>query len=738
MDKLFRFVVNKPKLVLLIATLLLIPAVIGYIFTDVSYEILTYLPDNLNSVQGEQILTDTYNYSSMTMVMVEGKTPKQVQRLKEKIAAVENVSSVLWIDDLIDTSVPADILPDDIRNIFYSADGNYTMMMVQFDSDTTSLQKTNAVDEIKKVTQMECLLSGLTPINADTKTLTDEQTPLYIAIAVVFAVITLFVAMESYLLPLLLIAVLGMAVIYNMGTNFIFGDVSFITQCIAAILQLAVTMDYSIFVYNRFKDEKKKTDDVKLAMTKALKASVTSISGSSLTTLFGFLALCFMQFSIGFNIGIVMAKGVLFGVLTAITVLPAVLLLADKKIERFKHKNFVPDFSKITKFVIDKRKVFTSIGAILLIPALLLAANVDKYYNLTSTLPEEMDSVQALNVLKEQFNMTTSHFVIVDDDISAKKLTKMESEIQNVDGVNSMLAYNLFVGSSVPDIIMPDEINSAIKQGGYQIMLVNSIYEAATEESNQQVEQIESIIHKYDPNGYITGEGALYKDMIAVTKTDFTVTNIISIVAIFILLLILFQSVSIPIIIILTIELAIWINEGISTVMGASIPFIAPTLITCVQLGATIDYAILLTSKFREEIELGRSRIKAIKLAANSAMHSVLQSAAVFFFATFGVYLLCSISMIKSICAMLARGAIISALVILFVLTPALVILEPVIAKTTKNWGKKPSVKKQKTAVTTVADMTSKANSYGLTFDEKSYTSFIIDDEGYANENSKN
>ncbi|MDD6275454.1 MAG: MMPL family transporter [Clostridia bacterium] len=736
MEKLSRFVINKPKLVLIISLILLIPAIIGYIFTDVSYEILTYLPDNLYSVKGEQILTDTYNYSSMTMVIVEGKTPKQVQRLKEKIASVENVSSVIWTDDLIDTSVPADILPDELRNIFYSEDGNYTMMMVQFDNDASSLDQSNAVEEIKKVTQKECMLSGLTPINADTKTLTDKQTPLYIAIAVVLAVITLFVAFESYILPILLIAVLGMAVIYNMGTNFIFGDVSFITQCIAAILQLAVTMDYSIIVYNRFKDEKKKTDNISLAMERTLKASVISISGSSLTTLFGFLALCFMQFKIGFNIGIVMAKGVLFGVLTSVTVLPTVLLLADKYIERYKHKNFVPNFSKITKFVVKKRKIFASVAVILLIPAVLLASSVDKYYNLSSTLPEDMDSVQALNVLKEQFNMTTSHFVIVDDDISPKKLAKMESEIQNVDGVNSILAYNVFVGSSVPDIIMPDEINSAVKKGGYQLMLVNSIYEAATDESNNQVEQIDSIIKKYDSNGYITGEGALYNDMIDVTKTDFTVTNIISIAAIFILLLILFKSVSIPIIIILTIELAIWINEGISTIIGTSIPFIAPTLITCVQLGATIDYAILLTSKFKEEIELGRGKIKAIKRAANSAMHSVLQSAAVFFFATFGVYCLCSISMIKTICAMLARGALISAFVIMFVLTPALAILEPVIAKTTKGWGAKQEYKRKRKTPKTVAAGNNGTDNDALIFDEKSYTGFVINDEGDANENN--
>lgn len=687
MDKISAFILKKPKLVIIVSLILLIPSLVGYIFTDVNYDLLSYLPDGLDSVKGQQVLSETYHVDSTTMVIVENMQSKNVVKLKKKIAEVENVASVLWYDDLIDTSIPFDILPDEVRNVFYSQNGNYTMMFVQFNPECSSQDVIEAVSQIKKVTQKQCLLSGLTPINADIREITNKELPIYIALAIVFVLLIMFVTMESYILPFVMMFVLGIAVILNMGTNWIIGGVSYITQCVGVILQLAVTMDYSIFVINRFEEEKLKSATKEDAMAKTLKASVTSLVGSSTTTVFGFIALCFMQLSLGFNIGIVMAKGVIVGVISAVTILPAYLLVFDEKINAKKHKVFSPDFSKIIDFSIKNRKTFVIAFAVMLIPAIILSANVKKYYNITSTLPEDLDSVVALDTLKDEFNMKTTHFIVVNDSVSAEKLIEMENRINALDGITSMLAYNQFIGSAIPDSIVPDGITDIIKQGGYQVMLVNSEFEAATEPSNDQVAKMYSILKEYDSNGFITGEGAMYSDLVDVTVSDFTVTSIISILAIFIIISILFKSYSIPVILILSIEFAILINESISTIFGTPISFFAPTVISCVQLGATVDYAILLTSRFKEESRSGRNKFEAVRTAAVEAMHSVFQSAVVFFVVTIGVYLVSSISIVKELCALLARGSIISALIIIFVLTPLLIFFEKTIAKTSKEWS---------------------------------------------------
>ncbi len=687
MDRIARFVTKRPKFIIIMSLILLVPSLLGYVFTDVNYDILSYLPDRLYSVKGQQILSDTYNIESTTMVIVENMQPKRVVDLKNKIKNVDNVAAVIWADDIIDISIPSSILPDEIKNIFYSDDGTHSMMFVQFLPDCSSEETIEAVNEIKKITQKQCLLSGLTPINADTRELTNKELPIYLTLAIVLVLLIMFLTMESYLLPFILLSVLGIAVIYNMGTNWIVGGISYITQCIAAILQLAVTMDYSIFLVNRFNEEKRTAKTKEVAMRRALKASYASLAGSSLTTVFGFLALCFMQLTLGFNIGIIMAKGVILGLISVVTILPAFLLVFDKSINKKVHKTINPDFSKIVNFSIKHKKSLITFSIIMLIPAIVLGGNVNKYYNITSTLPKDLDSVVALDTLKEEFNMTTSHFVIVDDTLSADNLVEMENRIQDLDGITSLLAYNQFIGSSIPDSIMPDEVIELVKQGGYQIMLVNSEFEAATEAANKQVDMMYSIIKEYDPNGYITGEGAMYSDMVGIADTDFVVTSIISIIAIFILIAIIFKSISLPIILILSIEFAIYINQTISTLMGTSISFVAPTVISCVQLGATVDYAILLTSRFKEELSFGNDRSKALKKAAYQSMHSVFQSAAIFFFVTLGVYFVSSISIVKEICALLARGSLISAFIIIFVLTPALILFEKFIRKTSKGWG---------------------------------------------------
>ena len=695
MKHISNLVVKKPKLIILISLLLLIPTLISYVFTNVNYDILTYLPSRLDSVKGEKILEEDFNAGTMTVVLVRTVndngskiSPNTIIKLKNNIAGIKHVSNVLWTDNIIDSSVPGDILPDELKNVFYSSDGEYTMMFVSYDETASSKDVIKAVKSIKKLLPDESYLSGLSAMNAETKQMTDRESPIYIAIAVVFAIVTMMITMESIVTPFILVGVLGIAVVYNMGTNW-FGDVSYITQSIAAILQLGVTIDYSIFLVNRYNEERKWSLTKEEAMSRALDGSFVSLSGSSLTTLFGFLALCFMQLTLGLNIGLVMAKGVMLGVLSVVIILPAFLLVFDDAINRHKHKPYTPNFGKLVNFILRHKKLLTAVFVLMIIPSLLLSLNIKEYYNLNAQLPSDSVTSMGTALLKEKFNMTTSHFIIIDDSIPANKLVKMENEIRDVKGVSSMLAYDMFVGTAIPDSIMPDNITEAVKQNGRQVMLVNSVYEASTDESNAQVEQIENIISKYTDKehyGYITGEGALYKDLIETTKVDFTVTSVISIVAVFIVIAVLFKSISIPVILILGIEVAIWINEGISTLFGTEIPFIAPTVISCIQLGATVDYAILLTSRFNEELQNGLGRTAAMKKAAAESIRSVFQSAMLFFFATFGVYLVCSISIVKSICAMLARGSLISAFVIVFFVAPILLVSDKLIAKTTKNW----------------------------------------------------
>ena len=733
MKKISDLVVNKPKLIVLISLLLLIPATISYIFTNVNYDILSYLPSKLDSVKGENILEEDFGGGSMTIVLVKtvddngGKiSPNTVMKLKNNISEIKNVSNVLWADNIMDTSVPGDILPDDVKNVFYSSDGEYTMMFVSYSEDASSKDIIKSVKEIKKILPENCYLSGISAMNSDTKEMTDRETPIYILIAVALAIITMMITMESYVMPFILVGVIGIAVMYNMGTNFFMG-VSYITQSIAAILQLGVTIDYSIFLVNRYNEERKYSRTKEEAMARALHGSFISLSGSSLTTLFGFLALCFMQLTLGLNIGIVMAKGVIIGVLSVVIILPAFMLVFDSAINRHRHKPFTPDFGKLVNHIIKRKKAFAALFIIIIIPSLLLSANVKKNYNLNAELPDDATTTVGTALLKEKFNMTTSHFIIVDDSIPASKLVRMENEISNVEGVSSMLAYDMFVGTSIPDSIVPDDVIDIVKQNGRQVMLVNSIYESSTDKCNDQVEKIENIVQKYTGSehyGYVTGEGALYKDLIETTKVDFAVTSLISIIAVFIVIAIVFKSISIPFILIIAIEVAIWINQGISTLFGTAIPFIAPTVISCIQLGATVDYAILLTSRFKEELARGAGRTAAMRKAANEAIRSVFQSAMLFFFATFGVYLVCSISIVKSLCAMLARGSLISALVIVLFVTPILLLCEKLISKTTKGWG----THDDKPEPEPVASAAVKKNIDEYEFEEE--TSFTFTDDG--------
>ena len=490
---------------------------------------------------------------------------------------------------------------------------------------------------------------------------------------------------------------LSLAVVYNFGTNIFFGQISYITQCIAAILQLGVTMDYSVFLVDRYEEEREKGGDHRDAMARAVSNTFLSLSGSSLTTLFGFLALCFMRLTLGRDIGLVMAKGVVLGVITVVIVLPALILAFDKPIHRFTHRSLIPSFNRMNSFILKHRRVLIAVGLLIAIPACIGQNNVTKYYNIDRGLPQDLPSIVSLNKMKDAFNMATTHFVIVDDTLPASKLTEMSAKLEQVDGIETVLSYNKFLGPAIEDSFVPEEIKEICKKDGKQLLMINSSFSAATEEENEQIDEMTAIVKSYDSGGMITGEGPLTKDLTTIADKDFIVTSILSTLAIFIIVAICFKSFTIPIVVVGSIELAIFINEAIPFFTGTVIPFIAPTVISCVQLGATVDYAILLTTRFREELQRGHDRMNAMRIAANAADRSIMSSALVFFCATFGVYLTCNIEMIKSICSMLARGSVISAIVIFFFLTPLLLVCERIISKTSLSWsGTKPNGRSKK------------------------------------------
>lgn len=685
MKKIALWEAKHPKTVLLLAVLLLIPALIGYVCTGVNYDILSYLPDELESMQGEQVLDDTFNTAGISIVITEDMQPKYTLALKNEILKVDGVASVIWVDTLADIGIPADALPDVLKNIFYSADGTKTMMLVRYDPAGGEGSDLKAIAQIKTLLGENAFMSGLSVIVDDTREICDSQAPLYIAVAVALALAVMALMMESWFQPLIVLLSLGIAVLYNMGTNFFLGEISFITQCVAAVLQLGVTMDYSIFLIDRYSEEKEHYPTREEAMAAAVTKSFAALAGSSLTTVFGFLALCFMHLKLGFDIGFVMAKGVLFGILTVVFVLPSIVLIFEKQILKYRHRSFIPDFTKVNVFTLKHKKAFALIFLLLLAPSYLIQKDIDLYYSMNKALPGYLTSMQGFEKLKNDFDMACTQFVIVDDSIPAAKLMEMESKLENMDGVSSLLAYNSIVGPAIPDDILPDEIMQLCKQDGLQLFLVNSKFDPATPELTAQLQQMEQIVKSYDPNAYITGEGAIEQGLIDTTDRDFAVTAVLSVAAIFILIAIVFRSVTLPIILVLSIELAIWLNLSLSVIMGKEASFVDPTVINCIQLGATVDYAILLTTRFREELRFApkqEAMLKAVKMA----QQSIFQSAAVFFAATFGVYVVCDIYIVRGMCALLARGAIISEFVIILFLAPLLVVCEGFIAKTTPSW----------------------------------------------------
>ena len=685
-EKLSFWIARHPKTIFLIACALLVPSVLAFLVTPVNYDIMTYLPKDLESVQGEVILDEVFQEASSSILMIEDMDAADVLRIKAQIEQIDGVSQVMWVDSIADVTIPKEILPDVLRSIFYSSDGKTTMMMILYKYGSAS-DETMAC--IRQIMTKECFLSGLATLLVDTRDLTDSQAPLYVTVAIVLALIVLSFTMDSWVLPLVVLISLGFAVVYNMGTNLFFGEISFITQSIAAILQLGVTMDYSVFLIDRFNEERKRfPDDKARAMGEAIRSTFTSVLGSSLTTVFGFLALCFMTFTLGLDIGLVMAKGVLLGIVSVITVLPSMLLLFQKPIYRFGHRSFVPQFGALNRFSVRARHVLAIAIAVLIVPMGIFSVMPEKYYNVVDSLPQDLSSVSALKKLKTDFNMASTHFILIDADLPAGDVSRMLTEIESLDGIENVIALHSYIGPAISETILPDQILAVCEKEGLQMMMVNSSFDAASDACNAQVDAMNAIVKKYDPSALTTGEGVMAKDLIEVTDRDFRVTNFISIAAILILIGIVFRSATIPFILVAMIEFSIFVNEAIPFFTGTTVSFIAPTVVSCVQLGATVDYAILMTTRFREELRLGRDKKTAILNAANASCRSIFQSALVFFSATFGVYLICDIAMVKGICAMLARGSVISALVIMLILPAVLYLSEGVIRKTTYHWVK--------------------------------------------------
>ena len=699
MNRISKFIADHAKSVIVVSLLLLIPSVIGFINTRVNYDLLSYLPQNLDSTKGEDILDKTYSDASIGIVIVEGMENKDINILKDKIEEVDGVTTTLGLTDVLDESIPKDILSDEIKNQLYNEDS--TMFVIKFYGAPGSDSTINGISKVKKILNKQCFLSGMSAIMEDTKELAEHEAPFYVLIAVALSIVVLLISMESTVVPIIFLVSIGIGIVYNLGTNLFLGEISYITKALAAVLQLGVTMDYSIFLMHRYDEERGKWSTKEEAMTQAIKATMTSISGSSLTTIAGFLALCTMDLALGKDIGLVMAKGVVIGVICAITILPAFVLVFDKAIHKFKHKTIIPEFKKVSTLVTKHYKAFIVAFLVIMLPAFFGQANAKVYYNLDETLKPDMSSIVALNKMKDNFNMTSTHFIIVKDDIKSYKMKEMTDRIENLEGVTTVLSYDKFIGPNVPEDFVPRDIKEIFKQGGYNLLLVNSEYKSASDELNNQIIEMTDIVKSYDKDAMVTGEGALTKDLTTIADQDFKNVSVASIAAIFVIILIVFKSVSIPVLLVSAIEFAIFINMGIPYYTGTVIPFVASIVIGTIQLGATVDYAILLTSRFREEIRNGYEKKEAMRIAVQESAKSIVTSGLTFFGATGGVALVSDMALIKSLCFLMARGAIISMMVIIFVLPALLLVSEGIINKTTKGWkiNKLDSIEPKKVAM---------------------------------------
>ncbi len=681
MKKLGKIIVTCRIPIVIVSLLLLIPSLIGYLKTKVNYDILYYLPDEIETMVGQDILVDQFGNGAFSFLIVEGMEEQDVAKLKEQVKEVDGVADVLWYDSVADLSIPMTMLPDKLYDAFNN--GDCTMMAVIF-SDTTSSDATmKAIEEIRKVAGKQCFLSGMSAVVVDTKNLSDQETPIYVLIAVVLATVVLGLTMDSFLAPVFFLIGIGFSILYNLGSNIVLGEISYITQALTAVLQLGVTMDYSIFLWHSYEENLKKTpDDRREAMACAIADTITSVVGSSITTVAGFVALCFMSFKLGMDLGIVMAKGVLIGVVSCVTILPSMLLIFDKIIRRTHHKPLLPDLPKVSEFIVNNTKIFAILFVILLIPAFFGYKHTAVYYNLDSTLPKDLPSIVANEKLDENFEMNCTHMLLTDVNLPADQTTMMIDELEQVDGVKEVLGLDSIIGPSVPSEMIPDDIKSMLQSDEYKMMLIVSEYKVASEEVNAQCDTLGQIAKSYDPKSMLVGEAPCTRDLIRITDHDFATVSEVSIGAIFVIILFVFRSLSLPLILVGVIELAIFINMGIPYYTGTVIPFVASIVIGTIQLGSTVDYAILMTTRYKQERGNGKDKKEAILIAHEASMKSIIVSALSFFAATFGVGLVSNIDMIGSLCTLMARGALISMCIVLVMLPTMLLLFDKVICVT--------------------------------------------------------
>ena len=671
--------------ILILSIILLIPAVWGYVNTRINYDVLTYLPEDIETMQGQEIMTNDFGIGAFSMLMVDGMEDKEIVKLKEKVEKVDGVANVLWYDSLADISVPQSMLPSKLYDEYNTEDG--TMMAVFFKDGTSSDETMKAITEIRKITGEQCFLSGMSAIVEDTKELAEKETPLYVLIAVALSALVLAITMESIFVPVLFLLSIGIAIVYNLGTNVFFGEISYITKALAAVLQLGVTMDYSIFLMHSYQEQQVRYNgDKERAMAHAISQTFSSVIGSSVTTVAGFIALCFMSFTLGKDIGIVMAKGVIFGVLVCVTVLPSMILCCDKLIEKTKHKPLLPDIGRISDKVTKRYVIYVVAFVILLFPAIYGNNHTGVYYNLDESLPKDLPSVIANTKLKEDYNMNTTHMILVDSSVAGSDVKKMSQEIEKVDGVKWVLGLDNLVGSGVPADMLPESVTGMLKNDKYQLLMVNSTYKVATDKVNKQIEQIDKIMDKYDKGAMLVGEGPLTKDLINITDTDFKRVSAVSIGIVFVIILLLFKSVTIPVILVGVIEFAIFVNMGIPFYTGTKLPFVASIVIGTIQLGATVDYAILMTTRYQRERSRGAGKFDAITTAHKFSAQSIIVSALSFFAATIGVGLYSNIDMISSLCILMARGALISMVVVVLILPSLFMVFDKIIVKTSKGF----------------------------------------------------
>ena len=671
--------------ILIISILLLIPAGLGYVNTRVNYDVLTYLPEDIETMQGQDILVKDFGTGAFSMFIVDGMEDKEVSALKAKIENVEHVQKVLLYDSLADISMPKSMIPKDVYEVFNSDTG--TMMAIFFDEGTSSDGTMEAIGEIRKLAGKQCFLSGMSAIVTDTKNLAEKETPLYVLIAVVLAVIVLGLTMDSYFIPLLFMLSIGMAIVYNLGSNYFFGEISYITKALAAVLQLGVTLDYSIFLMHSYEEQQVRYNgDKERAMAHAISQTFSSVIGSSVTTVAGFIALCFMTFTLGMDIGVVMVKGVILGVIACVTILPSMILCCDKWIMKTMHKPFLPDIGKISDKVTKRYMIYVILFLVLLFPAIYGNNHTAVYYNLDETLPKDLPSIIANEKLKKDYDMNTTHMILVDSSVESADVAKMIDKMDDVDGVKWALGLDALIGPAIPQDMIPNSVTDMLKNDKYQLLLVNSEYKVASDELNAQIKDLNKILHKYDKGGMLIGEGPLTADLIDITDTDFKTVSMVSIGIIFVIILILFKSISLPVILVGVIEFAIFVNMGIPYYTGTKLPFVASIVIGTIQLGSTVDYAILMTTRYKRERNHGAEKFDAITTAHRASAQSIMVSALSFFAATIGVGLYSNIDMISSLCILMARGAIISMIVVIFVLPSMFMVFDKGIVKTSKGF----------------------------------------------------